>query len=1261
MRSRLFPCLGVFLLTSSFAQTTIGVGGGAPTPAIGQQFVDAFNSNGFNLLVALPPAGAVSKYGSTGLIQQFQGATNSTSLFGLIKADTSNASNVYQVLAPMFAYYNSIGPGTAGYPANNTFPCPAALPTGNSCQWQSFSSSYALFVYRQPFADGSQNFSTRDPFFTKWMSFSGITGLGPATSAETAVTSIYGTKATVQFFLQGAIFNITSGTLNGRLVAVKEPVYDLYNLNSGASGSLGLPIAEELALPNGMRRQTFEGGAIDYDPTTGVAVIRPPIGNLAVQPIGALHMTLGDILPALVTVYAKDGSVLTDRIVSWNTSNGRVVQIQASGLSATLKAIGAGTATITVTAEGKTSLPLTISVTSPCCQIGEGAPTAALQQAFQDAVARNKLSIQLPAASPAARAGSGYIQKLLGADAAATPYLVAVPDGSIAGYVVSGIVLSQFLALGGPGGSLGYPLSDATAGGRQTFQQGTLAGNPVQLVTETILAKWGSFGYETGAAGSPTAAASSFLTFRATTGIMQSFQNAVIVTASTGPLAGQTFFVTGLALAGYASSGGPGGDLGAPIGDEFSVNGRRHQDFEGGYIDYAPGDQMANLVKNPRQPLVTAAPTSVLSGGRVRLAVGGFSNGTTVRVSQTGQADFLVTVLNGSYAWDAHVPAAAASGIVVIRAADVNGSAFAIGSYSIRNASSAPLTITVAGGDQQIGAPGAQLAQPLAVIVKDQFGNPVPGQPVTFVASPGGRITPAAAATDAKGQASALLRLPMSEGVALATAQAGHQVVTFSARSAAFSLTNFPALTQSVSETLGNGKDTIQQKGALLASVAAIVRYHQLRGELPQPNGLADPLTLNQFLKSGGFVSFHGGEQTVNLWRVGGFVAGDIDVSVESADLNTVRDLVAAGSPVLLALSVGRLGSHFVVATGITSDGSLMIADPNPALGRGTVQPTLIGAVRLLPRVPQPPGFLVVSTASTAVSSVAGECGHTLSFPDAAAVAGATPSSAPGTLYFRPCDGATGLYELDVQADATFNDLETAAVPVTVGDSGPASFKAVRVNTQWSLSSLDLTLAAGGVVNAASFSGDFAPGGLITIYGAGFVQSGSTPSVQINGTDAFVLAAFPFQVNAQIPLDAPPGPATLSVASGAGAAQQQIMLRDVAPAIFSIGAEQAAITNQDNQLNTPSNPASRGTTIVIYATGFGAVGSAGGLNPARTPVIAVIGSTEIPAAFAGLTPGSTGLYQANVVLPATLPPGLFLPLYLKQGAMASNTVTVAVQ
>jgi uncharacterized protein (TIGR03437 family) len=106
---------------------------------------------------------------------------------------------------------------------------------------------------------------------------------------------------------------------------------------------------------------------------------------------------------------------------------------------------------------------------------------------------------------------------------------------------------------------------------------------------------------------------------------------------------------------------------------------------------------------------------------------------------------------------------------------------------------------------------------------------------------------------------------------------------------------------------------------------------------------------------------------------------------------------------------------------------------------------------------------------------------------------------------------------------------------------------------------------------------------------------------------------------------------------------------------------QAAITNQDNTLNTASNPASRGAIIVIYGTGFGAVGSAGGLSPAKAPVSVVVGGSTLTPAFAGLTPGTVGLYQVNVALPATTPPGLALPLYLKQGNASSAPVTVAVQ
>src|SRR6185437_429791 len=263
--------------------------------------------------------------------------------------------------------------------------------------------------------------------------------------------------------------------------------------------------------------------------------------------------------------------------------------------------------------------------------------------------------------------------------------------------------------------------------------------------------------------------------------------------------------------------------------------------------------------------------------------------------------------------------------------------------------------------------------------------NPIAGQTVTFAASPGGSVTPASALTDTNGKASAWLRFPMAEGISLATATSGKSIVTFNEKSQAASLANFPALSQNVSGTVGNGVDTIQNRGALLTAAAGILFYHQSRGELPQPNGLANPTTLNQFLSTycaydaqnnpicDGFLTVGAStEQTVNLWRLGAFVADSLTVQIEPATQNEIRDLIALGAPALLALQLGPLGSHYVVATGVAPDGSILIADPNPVFAQTTlngymggfggvgqyVQATLAGVIRLLPQPPAAPGFL---------------------------------------------------------------------------------------------------------------------------------------------------------------------------------------------------------------------------------------------------------------------------------------------------------------
>src|SRR5205085_9934023 len=138
--------------------------------------------------------------------------------------------------------------------------------------------------------------------------------------------------------------------------------------------------------------------------------------------------------------------------------------------NAVARAVGAGTAIVSAVSEGKVSSTVRISVTAPCCQIGEGAPTPVIQQAIQDAVTRNHLTIALPVKSPAQRVGLGYTQELLSTGTPATRYLIAKPDPSPSAYVVSGEFLTRYEQLGGAAGALGYPASDSVAGGHQLFQ-----------------------------------------------------------------------------------------------------------------------------------------------------------------------------------------------------------------------------------------------------------------------------------------------------------------------------------------------------------------------------------------------------------------------------------------------------------------------------------------------------------------------------------------------------------------------------------------------------------------------------------------------------------------------------------------------------------------------------------------------------------------------------------------------------------------------
>jgi uncharacterized protein (TIGR03437 family) len=123
-----------------------------------------------------------------------------------------------------------------------------------------------------------------------------------------------------------------------------------------------------------------------------------------------------------------------------------------------------------------------------------------------------------------------------------------------------------------------------------------------------------------------------------------------------------------------------------------------------------------------------------------------------------------------------------------------------------------------------------------------------------------------------------------------------------------------------------------------------------------------------------------------------------------------------------------------------------------------------------------------------------------------------------------------------------------------------------------------------------------------------------------------------------------------------------------APGLFVQGSH-AAAQNSDFSLNSSSNPAKVGGTILAYLTGAGAVtpqpadGAAAGSSPlseVTSAVTATIGGQTAQVSFAGLAPSFVGLWQVNVVVPSGLTTAGNFPLVVTVGGQSSNSASVSV-
>jgi uncharacterized protein (TIGR03437 family) len=217
-------------------------------------------------------------------------------------------------------------------------------------------------------------------------------------------------------------------------------------------------------------------------------------------------------------------------------------------------------------------------------------------------------------------------------------------------------------------------------------------------------------------------------------------------------------------------------------------------------------------------------------------------------------------------------------------------------------------------------------------------------------------------------------------------------------------------------------------------------------------------------------------------------------------------------------------------------------------------------------------------------------------------------------------------------------------------------------------------VAISSVVNGASFLPGIEAGSWVTIKGTNLANTnpgrswrsdeivgGKLPawldgvSVTIDGKPASVYYISPAQINVQAPSDTATGAVSVVVTNnGAASAAATAQLQAFAPAVFQYLPTSYAIATRypDNAL--VANPsaiagtvaAAPGDVLILWATGFGPTNPA---TPAGQVVTGAPAVTTLPTVTVGglpatvigaaLSPGSAGLYQIAIQIPAAVASG----------------------
>ncbi len=332
---------------------------------------------------------------------------------------------------------------------------------------------------------------------------------------------------------------------------------------------------------------------------------------------------------------------------------------------------------------------------------------------------------------------------------------------------------------------------------------------------------------------------------------------------------------------------------------------------------------------------------------------------------------------------------------------------------------------------------------------------------------------------------------------------------------------------------------------------------------------------------------------------------------------------------------------------------------------------------------------------------VAGDAAATYSAAYSTEYLLSSSSTSGGSIEFDP-PSADGFYPAGSSVQVAAKPDSGHQLGYWIGDLlGPSAVQTVNMTEQREVTGVFATSALPLLVLSSASNGaapvfdntgfSVAPGELISMYGAALGPASASlgtidgnqqvttllsgTRVLVNSTPAPLLYAGPSQINAIIPASTEGSSSTSIQIEKNGAIVNSIKIGTTAtkPALFTsngTGTGQVAALNQDGSVNSPANPAPRGSVLVLYGTGAGALTAvvpdgkiSTSLIGPKGPVFARVGKLPARLLYVGSAPGLVnGIVQINLVLPDELIGGDAVPLQVIVGTYASPPgTTIAVR